>query len=332
MKTRNREIDIMKGLLTVAMILCHCIQFFGNEGVGTQKQLVNLINLTTFSGFLFCFGYVSELAYYRKDFKTAAWKMGKNAVRMVIAFYISGLGYIALAERKTYQWQRVEAVLKLRVFPGWSEFLASFAAVLLIGIVLYPLMKRMNWKLFLAFLAASLAGCWLIPYGEIHNSYLALLVGSNDYTTFPVLQYGVFFAAGVWFSKEKISWEKKTLLGAILFGIPFFLYYAQHDSWLPGRFPPSVCFICGGIFGVYVYRLVSLLLAWLAEKNTIADIVMTSIENIGMNSMFYLILSNLLIFAVAGSNFTYRSIKFAYWYFGIVLCIIYFLRKYIRTK
>lgn len=322
----------MKGLLTVAMILCHCIQFFGNEGVGTQKQLVNLINLTTFSGFLFCFGYVSELAYYRKDFKTAAWKMGKNAVRMVIAFYISGLSYIALAERKTYQWQRVEAVLKLRVFPGWSEFLASFAAVLLIGIVLYPLMKRMNWKLFLAFLAASLAGCWLIPYGEIHNSYLALLIGSNDYVTFPVLQYGIFFAAGVWFSKEKISWEKKTLLGAILFGIPFFLYYEQHDSWLPGRFPPSVCFICGGIFGVYVYRLVSLLLAWLAEKNKIADIVMTSIENIGMNSMFYLILSNLLIFTVAGSNFTYRSIKFAYWYFGIVLCIIYFLRKYIRTK
>ena len=65
-KERNQEIDIMKGLLTLAMILCHCLQFFGKEDAGIEKILVNVINLTTFSGFLFCFGFVCCLAYFRE--------------------------------------------------------------------------------------------------------------------------------------------------------------------------------------------------------------------------------------------------------------------------
>ena len=68
-KERNQEIDIMKGLLTLAMILCHCLQFFGKEDAGIEKILVNVINLTTFSGFLFCFGFVCCLAYFQGDTK-----------------------------------------------------------------------------------------------------------------------------------------------------------------------------------------------------------------------------------------------------------------------
>lgn len=331
MKTRNREIDIMKGLLTVAMILCHCIQFFGDEGRGLQKYLADFINLTTFSGFLFCFGYVSDTAYYHKEFRTAAWKMGKNVVRMLIAFYISGISYIALAERKTFTMERVTDVLLLRVYPGWSEFLASFAAVLLIGIVLYAVLKRMDGKMFLVILVLSLAGCFFVPYWWIHNSYLALFIGSGDYITFPVLQYGVFFAAGVWFSKTKRSWDKKTLIGAFILGLPFIIYYAI-DGGLPGRFPPSVYFICGGIIGVYLYRMVSVGLKNAAEKNQGVNRVITAIENVGMNSMFYLLLSNLLIFALAGSKFAYPSANFAYVYFVIVMFIIYYLRRFVRVK
>lgn len=331
MKTRNREIDIMKGLLTLAMILCHCIQFFGNEGTGLQKLLADLINLTTFSGFLFCFGYVSELAYYRKNFRSAVWKAGKNIVRMLFAFYISGLAYIALAQRKSFLMERVTDVLLLRVYPGWSEFLASFAAVLLVGILLYPILKRMNAKLFLVVLILSLAACRLIPYDKIQNSWLALFIGSTDYTTFPVLQYGVFFAAGVWFSRAKISWNKETMLGAILLGIPFVVYYVK-NNWLPGRFPPSELFILGGILGVYLYRMLSIGLKTLAEKSRMANRLIAAIENVGMNSMFYLLLSNVLIFALAGSKFAYPSAEFAYVYYLIILFIIYYLRRLIRVR
>lgn len=331
MKTRNREIDIMKGLLTLAMLLCHCIQFFGDETKGLQKIFADLINLTTFSGFLFCFGYVSELAYYQKDFNYAVRKVGKNIVRMLCAFYVSGIAYIAFAERKTFTWERVTSVLLLMKYPGWSEFLASFAAVLFIGILLYPVLKRMNGKMFLAILVISALSCGIIPYDKIGNSWLALLVGSTHYVTFPVLQYGVFFAAGIWFAKEKISWNKKTLLGAIVLGIPFVYYYVKY-SCLPGRFPPDILFILGGILGVYLYRMLSQGLKCLAEKNGKWEVYILAVENVGMNSMFYLLLSNLLIFALSGSKFAYPSVNFAYAFFVIILVIIYYLRRMIRVR
>ena len=78
-------------MLTVAMMLYHCIQFFGKEEYGFQKILVNLINLSTFSGFMFCFGYTNQIAYYQKEWKNSFGKMLKNVCRMLIAFYISGM-------------------------------------------------------------------------------------------------------------------------------------------------------------------------------------------------------------------------------------------------
>ena len=331
MKTRTREIDIMKGLLAMAMILCHCIQFFGNEGEGIQKFLADMINLTTFSGFLFCFGYVCDLAYYQKTFKHASLKMGRNVVRMLIAFYISGIAYIALAERKAYMPERVRDVLLLWHYPGWSEFLASFAAVLLVGILLYPLMKKMNGKMFAVILVISLVSCEVMPYWLIHDPYLALLVGSNDYITFPVLEYGVFFAAGVWFSRSRISWNKKTLIGALITGIPFVVYYVI-DGWLPGRFPPDILFICGGILGVHLYRMISLGLDELAGKSGAAEKVIGVIANVGKSSLFYLLMSNLLIFALEGSKFVYPASYMAFVYYVIIMYLIYYFRKTVSSK
>lgn len=330
MKTRVREIDIMKGLLVLAMILCHCIQFLGDEHTGLQKYLADFINLTTFSGFLFCFGYVCDLAYYQKSFRNAAMKMGKNAVRMLLAFYISGIAYIAFAERRSFSFERIYRVLLLWEYPGWSEFLASFAAVLLAGIILYPLMTRMNGKIVLGIAAVSLAGCFL-PYQRVHNPYLALFVGSADYITFPVLQYGVFFTAGVWFYSKKVSWDRRIFLPAAFAGVLFAVYYAEHGT-LPGRFPPDVLFICGGIAGVYLYRLLSLSLKKAAQNSRLLDYGVSAIEYVGMNSLFYLLMSNLLIFALAGSKFKYPSRNFAYVYFFVILFLLYYLRGLLKTK
>ncbi len=326
---RNREIDIMKGLLAMAMILCHCIQFFGNEGEGIQKLLADMINLTTFSGFLFCFGYVCDLAYYRKSFRKAAWKMSKNVIRMLVAFYISGIAYIALAERKAYTLERVTDILLLKVYPGWSEFLASFAAALMVGIILYPLMKKMNGKMFTAILVISLVSCELMPYWLIHNPHLALLFGSYDYITFPVLEYGVFFAAGVWFSRCKISWNKKTFLGALIIGIPFIVYYVI-AGWLPGRFPPDILFICGGIIGVHLYRMISVALERMAKGSALIDRLADAIANVGQSSLFYLLMSNLLIFALEGSKFVYPNPVMAFVYYIIIMYLIYYFRKTVK--
>ena len=242
-------------MLTVAMMLCHCIQFFGKEEYGLQKILVNLINLSTFSGFMFCFGYTNQIAYYRKEWKNSFGKMLKNVCRMLIAFYISGIAYVALVEGKIFRWKFVAEVVMLKKYPGWSEFLVSFAAVLLVGIFLYPIIRRMNTIMFLGVACISCIACY-IPYERIHNSWLALLTGSRDYITFPVLQYGVFFAAGILVCKKEIRWNLRILLLTIIAGIPCLITVLK-TGFLPERFPPSVWFICGGFVLVYGYYLIA---------------------------------------------------------------------------
>lgn len=325
MKERNREIDLMKGLLTLAMILCHCIQFFGIEDRGVQKYLADGINLTTFSGFLFCFGYVCKLAYYQKGYKDGMWKMAKNAVRLLLAFYISGIAYLALVEQKIFRWDIIREVLLLQRFPGWSEFLASFAAVLFIGILLFPVMKRMNVWMLLIIAALGAAGCFL-PYDQIKNPLAALLMGSDEHTTFPVLQYGMFFAAGVWAGGKKIRWDWKIGLGAALLSGPCIWYYIQ-NGYLPQRFPPSILYITGGILGVYLYQLASMGLQHVREKNRYLEKAVAAVEVTGKNSLYYLLMSNLLIFAVAGSHFSFRSELYAYGFYVFVFLLIHYLNR-----
>ena len=242
-KERNQEIDIMKGLLTLAMILCHCLQFFGKEDAGIEKILVNVINLTTFSGFLFCFGFVCCLAYFQGDTRRGIVHMLRNMIRLLLAFYISGLAYMAFKEQKIFRKDFIREVLTLRRYPGWSEFLASFAAVLLVGALLLPALRKTNGWVVIGAAVVSLASCF-IPYEKITNPWLALFIGSGSYTTFPVLQYGVYFVAGVWAAKRKKWPDWKLFFGAAILSTPC-IWYCWKYNGLPGRFPPPL--ECGSI-------------------------------------------------------------------------------------
>lgn len=330
MNGRRREIDICKGILTVTMILCHCIQFFGHEDRGVQMVLVNIINITTFSGFLFCFGYASDLAYYRKDWKASAPRMAKNAVRILIAFYISGLAYMICVEDKIFRSDLILEILFLKRYPGWSEFLASFAAVLAVGIVLFPVLKRMNGRMMGAAAVISAAACFL-PYERVHHPWLALLIGSRDFITFPVVQYAVFFAAGIWVCRKKIRWNLWIFLGTVLAVIPAVLHLAR-TGYLPERFPPSVFYIAGGAVFVYLYYLLSCRLEDMREKKKWLEVPAGYLEGIGRESLYYLLLSNILIFALKGSSFSFRSETYAYVSFVILLILIGYLRKLNMTR
>ena len=183
-KERNQEIDIMKGLLTLAMILCHCLQFFGKEDTGIEKILVNVINLTTFSGFLFCFGFVCCLAYFQGDTRRGIVHMLRNMIRLLLDVLIFPVSLIwHLRSRRSFRKDFIREVLTLRRYPGWSEFLASFAAVLLVGALLLPALRKTNGWVVIGAAVVSLASCF-IPYEKITNPWLALFIGSGSYTTF----------------------------------------------------------------------------------------------------------------------------------------------------
>ena len=89
---REKNIDLFKAILVLGMILAHVIRELipGNKVLNSIRDYIELIS---FSGFLFCFGYSSYLAYLSKDFKQVKKKIIKNICRLAIVFYVSGISY-----------------------------------------------------------------------------------------------------------------------------------------------------------------------------------------------------------------------------------------------
>ena len=93
---REKYIDLLKAILTLNMILTHTFQLIlGTDirPININNRIIIYINLTTFSGFLFCFGYSSYIAYICKDKKEVRLKLIRNIIKLLFAFYISGISY-----------------------------------------------------------------------------------------------------------------------------------------------------------------------------------------------------------------------------------------------
>ena len=109
--------------------------------------------------------------------------------------------------------------------------------------------------------------------------------------------------AGGCASKRKIWPDWKLFFGAASLCTPCFWYCGKYYG-LPGRFPPTALFIGGGALGVWIYHLLAGALGKIKSVTIIGTIIGKPVEVlsfIGRNSLYYLLMSNILIFAVAGS-------------------------------
>lgn len=135
-----------------------------------------------------------------------------------------------------------------------------------------------------------LATTW-IDYSRFDSSYVGLLVGTIHFPTFPVLQYMPFYLTGIYFAKYRIGFQWKYLLIS-LFGTILFIYYLiTNDLRLPDRFPPSIYWIVGSTFFLYMYYLFTKSLDKWGKGLGIIRIM-------GENVLFYLLMSNVFIFSL----------------------------------
>lgn len=341
-KKRNRGLDCMKGILVWGMILAHCFQFFGREERFPQNYLVNFMNLHVFSGFLLAFGYVSYRAYYQKERKAATKKMLAHTVKMLFAFYLSGICFYALAEHKLFRTDLILELLLIQRYPGWSEFLIAFGAFMVVGVIFFHFFRKMDTKRLLAAGIVSGAAC-LIPGELIKIPQLAMLAGSAHYVTFPVLPYLICYCLGIWLSREaegaavrvEEAKDKNIILGMRRLNVltlatailslpallPFFL-----SAELPGRFPPEAAYPFGSLFFlVCLYRLCRRLPDLSGGKRYQKFI--SYLSGVGRQSLFYLIISNMIIFAFSASPFSYRNWKYALGFAFILMAVLYYLGK-----
>lgn len=297
MRKRDVKIDIFKGLLVVGMIYCHVLQFFCNTRINPSADvIINIVNVITFSGFVFGFGYTTRIAYLSRDFKDVYLRILNSAFKILVAFYISGIGFRVFVEGKPLNLQTAIKVLTLSDIPGWSEFLISFTLYILLAAILFKPFKALLekkplfWAIFgLLFLTT------LIPYEMVNSPQLGLLIGTKRFAAFPVLQYMPFYLLGMYFQRYEIQFNLRLFSGAfILTGISI-VDIVLNKGALPGRFPPTALWLFSAMLLLYLYYLLS---KWMVKTGPISRFLQLT----GQNTLIFLLLSNLTIFSLAGSN------------------------------
>ena len=116
----------------------------------------------------------------------------------------------------------------------------------------------------------------------------------------------------------------------IFAGIPC-LRTILETGMLPERFPPSLGFVSGGMALVYGYYLISI---GIERKRDlfIIERIAHYLEETGKVSLYWLLLSNLFIFALAGSSFSFRSEGYAYTFFIVILLLMGYLKNINNVK
>ncbi|WP_372632272.1 acyltransferase family protein [Cohnella sp.] len=297
-RKRERAIDLFKGLLVLGMVYCHTLQFFSDPQVYPNGQkFIEVINLITFSGFVFSFGYVSQLSYYGKPFRLAAPRMLMAALKTLFAFYVSGAAFRLFIDGRVLSWANIKPILTLNDMPGWSEFLASFTYLMIVGLILFVPLRRLAEIKWLGFVVAGvLLLTTFIPYGSIHWMKWGPLIGTRDFASFPVLQYFPYYLLGILFARYRIVWDWRVLTGAIVASGAFvWKWLSTEGQPLPERFPPSIWWIVGPALVLYGYYLLSRLM----EKYPAPFV---PLEAMGRNVLWYLVMSNVLIFALKGNQ------------------------------
>lgn len=307
---RDNRLDFFKGILVIQMVFAHCLQFFcdlGQEPV--WRGVSEWVNLTTFSGFVFAFGFAYYLAYLQKDFKYAVKKGGKNFLVLLGAYYISAFSYAIFIERIPLRWDRALELLLLQRLAGWSEFLFSFAMLSLVTFLLWKPLTDKNPGILPGIGAAALLVC-ILPHREV-RPILGTLIGGTGGAYFPVLPFYVYFVAGVYAARKKLSFNVKMLLVSVAGSTYMIIDCLFFSKSYPSRFPLSLAWLVGGAFIVYCYYLAA---GYLGRIK-----ILSVVNAIGKRSLFYLLVSNLIIFALKSSSFYKMSSGFS-----IGLCIMIF--------
>lgn len=284
---RDITIDKVKGILVVFMVAVHTVQFLCETNLFTTT-FSHYVNLTSFSGFLFCFGYACALAYFGKRERTG--KILVGAVKSLLAYFISGFGFLWLVQQDI---SLLGDMLTFRMLPGYSEFLLSFALLYLIVALANPLLDILSgdgrYVILYCFFTLAMT---FFPYHRIHHALPGALIGTEDFYTFPVLQYSGYFILGAWFAKKKTGGYVGCLITALLCSA-FFVGYAWVYHDVPSRVPPSFLWVVGASLPICIY--------YLACRNISLPGLDAGLSFLGRNTLLILVCSNLLIFAVSAT-------------------------------
>ena len=317
-------LDYMKAILTINMIFAHTIQLLSFFWDSSAPKLISrslgflslFVNITTFSSFLFCFGYVFYVAYF-KNFKNSKQKLFRNGINTLIAYYISAFG-IYIIDNEVIGFGNIYNILVLNNIIGYSEFLLAFSFISFLTIFIgdYILKITSNYRILLIYSVILIVSSSFIPYSIIPPQ-LGIFIGSSKFASFPILLYFPYFLLGVYISKNNIVFNKYILIGTAALSSSSILYIT---IWgMPSRFPPSIFWLT--LSFLYTYCLY-LLCSQIGKIN-----FGVFFKRIGQNSLLYLLISNLILRYFMHHN----PFNVGWWGIFIVTGIIFIVANQIIT-
>lgn len=285
---RDRSLDLFKGFLIVQMTFAHVLAFYGNGSL-PWYWVSQMVNLSTFGGFLFAFGWGAQLAWFPKEANYARPRILKASLRLHIGFLVSALLYQSLILNKYWEPSYLLDVLCFNAVPNYGQFLGSFTVATLAAAVLFGFWKNLKMGLGAILILIAILST-LIPSFH-HWVPLAYVWQAEKISTFPFFQYMHYWILGILLCRYQLL--KSLWLGPIAFVLSLpTLIYAMLNKHMPVEYPPSLFWVCGGLFIHWIYLKLS---QWLSntEKSEF-------LSEMGSKALYYLLGSNLLIFAFRG--------------------------------
>jgi hypothetical protein len=290
-RQRDTGLDVFKAILVIGMIYAHVLDIWRLSFMGSDFTSA-VLNVVSFSGFLFCFGYAAQIAYFSEE-RLNYRRIFATIYRPLLAFYLVGLYIEVFLLQQLPALSDIVSVLLLSRLPLDSEFLPAFSLTLLASVVL---LKPLRW--ILESRRRVLIACFLLllttffPYQIIRMPQLGLLVGTTQDVslTFPVLQYFIFFLLGLYFGRNTLLDIPLVVKIMGLVGIAAFCVLVLKMQ-APERFPPSLGWILGGLAFVMIEYVVARFLdKWALVRRWLVPI--------GENTLIYLVISNMMLFGI----------------------------------
>lgn len=171
----------------------------------------------------------------------------------------------------------------------YSEFLLAFALTLLLGFLLKQPIRFIIERPRFFFIAIFIFSLTIfLPNQWVQSARLSLLISSRAIFSFPILVYFPIYLIGMYFARYQI--KPNILIG--LAGMAAFFLFTGYLRIV--RFPPSFSFILMSMFFLLVWYSVSRFLSQWQIFNRL-------LGPIGVNALFYLLMSNIFIFAFRGA-------------------------------
>lgn len=240
---------------------------------------------------MFCYGYNVYSSYLKKDYKNVIIRLVRNTLKLIIAFWISGLVYNFLIEKDYNSINYIKILFFLKL-PPYSEFLAAFIVINILLLLFFNLIKKISQNniAIISLIVISLL-LTLIPYKNIKFNWSELYFNTEK-ISFPIISYLSLFLFGICFSKYKPKFSiKLSIVMCIYFFICIILEKYYFKNWII-RFPPSLGYIILSFIPIYFYYYITKIIANILQENKFFNEIII----IGRYTLYFLLMSNIIIF------------------------------------